>query len=80
MSICVQGQLFLLINTFHFCVIFLKLLPWTDELIKEVQVGCCFSFVVLPSCEIHDSSVHFLCTPVFEVMCRPVINEIMSKQ
>lgn len=37
-----------------------------DELIKEVQIGCYFSFVVLPSCEIRDSSVHFLCTPVFE--------------
>ncbi|KAJ7363409.1 Minichromosome maintenance domain-containing protein 2 [Desmophyllum pertusum] len=37
-----------------------------DELIKEVQIGCYFSFVVLPSCEIHDSSLHFQCTPVFE--------------
>lgn len=43
--------------------------PVTDELIKEVQIGCYSSFVVLPSCEIHESSLHFQCTPVFEVRC-----------
>ena len=50
------------------CYLF-KLSLVTDELIKEVQIGCYFSFVVLPSCEIQQSSVHFQCTPVFEVRC-----------
>ncbi|XP_022781575.1 MCM domain-containing protein 2-like [Stylophora pistillata] len=37
-----------------------------DELIREVQIGCYCSFVLLPSCEIHDSSMQLHCTPVFE--------------
>ncbi|CAH3032428.1 unnamed protein product [Porites lobata] len=37
-----------------------------DELIKDVQIGCHYSFVVLQSCEIHECSGQFLCTPVFE--------------
>ncbi|XP_068756898.1 minichromosome maintenance domain-containing protein 2-like [Montipora capricornis] len=34
-----------------------------DELIKEVEIGKQYSFVVLPSCE---ASVHYQCTTVFE--------------
>ena len=45
---------------FHFSLL-------TDELIKDVQIGCHYSFVVLQSCEIHECSGQFLCTPVFEV-------------
>nr|XP_058967246.1 minichromosome maintenance domain-containing protein 2-like [Pocillopora verrucosa] len=37
-----------------------------DELIREVQIGCYCSFVLLPSCEIHSSSLQLHCTPVFE--------------
>ncbi|XP_027043854.1 minichromosome maintenance domain-containing protein 2-like [Pocillopora damicornis] len=37
-----------------------------DELIREVQIGCYCSFVLLPSCEIHSSSLELHCTPVFE--------------
>lgn len=47
---------------FHFSLL-------TDELIKDVQIGCHCSFVVLQSCEIHECSGQFLCTPVFEVKC-----------
>ena len=47
---------------FHFSLL-------TDELIKDVQIGCHYSFVVLQSCEIRECSGQFLCTPVFEVKC-----------
>lgn len=52
-----------------FAVMFSYFYFETDELIKEVQMGSHYSFVVLPSCEINESSVHFQCNPLFEVRC-----------
>ena len=48
-------------------------IPKTDELVKAVQIGGHYSFVVLPSCEIHESFMNFKCTPVFEVRCSELL-------
>ena len=56
---------------FHFSLL-------TDELIKDVQIGCHYSFVILQSCEIHECSGQFLCTPVFEVKCLKLWLEVFA--
>ena len=56
---------------FHFSLL-------TDELIKDVQIGCHCSFVVLQSCGIHECSGQFLCTPVFEVKCLQLWLEVFA--
>ena len=60
------------INSFHFL-----LFPLKDELIREVQIGCYCSFVLLPSCEIHSSSLQLHCTPVFEVHLLMILTTIL---
>ena len=62
------------INSFLFL-----LFPLKDELIREVQIGCYCSFVLLPSCEIHSSSLQLHCTPVFEVHLLMILTTILLR-
>lgn len=66
----------ILLTTKQFLCFIFSLL--TDELIKDVQIGCHYSFVVLRSCEIHECSGQFLCTPVFEVKCLQLWLEVFA--